>query len=90
MLLSPFRVINTVPPRGKRKTEDTTLTELQNYIDGYGFGIRVKELASRAYSHMAAKGHKVCIVNDRYLEVDGTTYLFSKSRKHGRWIAKAF
>ena len=63
------------------------MTELQNYIDGYGFGIIVKELASRAYSHMAAKGHKVCIVNDRYLEVDGTTYLFSKSRKHGRWIA---
>ena len=46
------------------------MTELQNYIDGYGFGISVKELAHRAYSHTAAKGHKVCIVNDRYLEVD--------------------
>lgn len=66
------------------------MTELQTYIEGYGFGISVKELASRAYNHMAAKGHEVCMVNDRYLEVDGTTYLFSKSRKHGRWIAKAF
>ena len=66
------------------------MTELQNFIEGYGFGISVKELADKAYNHMAAKGHQVCIVNDRYLEVDGTTYLFSKSKKHGRWIAKAF
>ena len=66
------------------------MAELQNFIDGYGFGISVKELASKAYRHMESKGYKVCIVNDRYLEVDGTTYLFSKSRKHGHWIAKAF
>lgn len=66
------------------------MTELQNYIEGYGFGISVKELAHKAYRHMASNGHKVCIVNDRYLDVDGTTYLFSKRRKNGRWIAKAF
>ena len=39
---------------------------------------------------MAAKGHRVCIVNERYLEVDGTTYLFRKSRKNGRWEVKTF
>ena len=66
------------------------MTELQNYIDGYGFGISVKELAHRAYRHMANEGYEVCIINDRYLEVGGTTFLFSKSRKNGRWIAKAF
>lgn len=66
------------------------MTELHNFLDGYGFGISVKELAHRAYRHMEAKGHKVCMGNERYLEVDGTTYLFSKSKKHGRWIAKAF
>lgn len=64
------------------------MTELQNYIDGYGFGISVKDLCSKAYWQMKADGHKVCIVNDRYLELDGKTYFFSKSRKHGRWIAK--
>ena len=53
------------------------MTELQNFLDGYGFGISVKELAHRAYRHMESKGHKVCMVNERYLEVDGTTYLFS-------------
>ena len=66
------------------------MTELQNFIDGFGFGISVKALADKAYNHMAAKGHTVCIINDRYLEVDGKTYLFSKSKKHGRWIAKEF
>ena len=66
------------------------MTELQNFIDGYGFGISVQKLAEKAYRHMESKGHKVCMVNERYLEVDGTTYFFSKSRKHGHWIAKAF
>ena len=64
------------------------MTELQNFIEGYGFGISVKELVNKAYNYMAAKGYKVCFINERYLEVDGTTYLFSKSKKHGRWIAK--
>ena len=67
-----------------RKTEDNTMTELQNYIDGYGFGISVKDLCSKAYWQMKADGH------NRYLELDGKTYFFSKSRKHGRWIAKEF
>ena len=66
------------------------MTELQNYIEGYGFGISVEKLAEKAYVHMELEGHDVCLINDRYLEVDGITYLFSKSRKHGRWIAKAF
>lgn len=66
------------------------MTELQNFVDGFGFGISVEKLADKAYRQMALLGHDVCLVNDRYLEVDGTTYLFSKSRKHGKWIVKAF
>lgn len=66
------------------------MTELQNFVDGFGFGISVEKLADKAYRQMELLGHDVCLVNDRYLEVDGTTYLFSKSRKHGRWIVKAF
>ena len=65
------------------------MKELQNYIDGYGFGISVKELATKAYRHLRSLGYDTCIVNDRYVEVEGTTYLLSKSRKNGRWIAKA-
>ncbi len=65
-----------------------TMTELQNYLDGFGLRISVEKLAGKAYDHMAAKGYEVCMVNERYLEVDGTTYIFSRSKKHGRWIAK--
>ena len=64
------------------------MEQLQKFVDNYGFGISVSKLASDAYRHMKASGHDVCIVNDRYLEVDGTTYLFSKSRKAGGWIIK--
>ena len=33
------------------------MTELQNYIDGYGFGISVKDLCSKAYWQMKAVVH---------------------------------
>ena len=85
-----FRVINTLTKNTAPEKEAKTMKELQNYIENFGFGISAAKLADKAYNYMAAKGHKVCLVNERYLEVDGTTYLFSKSKKHGRWIAKAF
>lgn len=66
------------------------MKELQKYVDQFGFGISVENLCSKAYRQMKVNGHKVCIVNDRYLELDGKTYLFSKSRKHGHWIVKEF
>ena len=66
------------------------MTELQNCIEGFGFGISAKELAEKAYRHLDRKGYEVSLLNDRYLEVNETRYFFSKSRKHGRWIAKAW
>ena len=33
------------------------MTELQNFLDGFGFGISVEKRADKAYRHMAAKGH---------------------------------
>ena len=33
------------------------MTELQNFIDGYGFGISVQKLAEKAYRHMESKSH---------------------------------
>lgn len=65
------------------------MTELQKFADKFGFGISVKELAKEAYFYMVGQGFKVCMVNERYLEVNGTTYLFSKSKKQGGWIVKA-
>ena len=64
------------------------MKELQNYINTFGLRTSLKELTSRAYWEMKAQGHEVCIINDRYLEIDGKTYFFSKSKKAGRWILK--
>lgn len=66
------------------------MTDLQNYVSRFGFGISVRDLADKAYWEMVKLGHDVCLLNDRYLIVDGTTYLFSKSRKQGGWIVKEF
>lgn len=66
------------------------MQELQNFVDRFGFGISVQKLADKAYRQMALLGHDVCIMNDRYLIMDGVTYLFSKSRKNNGWIIKAF
>lgn len=65
------------------------MKELQEYIERYGFGISKKELATKAYWRMVAMGKDVAIMNDLYLIIDGTTYYFSKSKKYGKWIAKA-
>lgn len=66
------------------------MNELQHFVNGFGLGITVNELASKAYWHMKGLGHDVCIINEKYLEVDGSTYSFSKSRKQGGWIIKNY
>ena len=66
------------------------MTDLQNYLDHYGFRISIKELRNECYNEMRRLGHKVSLLNERYIIVDGQSYYFSKSRKHGRWIAKEF
>lgn len=59
--------------------------KLQEMVAGYGFGINVKELVHRVYGYLAAEGLKPCIVNDRYLEIEGVTYQFRKTRTKGCW-----
>ena len=66
------------------------MKELQNFVDGFGLGISVEKLASKAYNEMSKMVHEVWIVNDRYLAVDGHEYQFIKSRKNNRWIVKEF
>ena len=65
------------------------MKDLQDFVNDFGFGISVQKLAEKAYRQMALIGHDVCILNDRYLIMDGATYMFSKSRKQGGWIVKA-
>ena len=66
------------------------MEDLQNYVNQFGFGISKNKLAGNAYWAMKAQGHDVCMVNEKYLEVDGTTYQFIKSRAQDRWIVRSF
>ena len=70
------------------------MKELQEFINGFGFGISTEELVNEAFCYMRMNGHKAYKVNSRhhgnYLEVDGRTYLFRKDRESGCWIAEEF
>lgn len=63
---------------------------LQEMVNGYGFGISVEGLASEVYHQLRAQGSEPCIVNDRYIEVDGVTYQFRKTRAKGHWTVACF
>lgn len=67
-----------------------TMKALQEFVNNYGFGISKEKLIERAYRQLSVDGHKCCIINDRYINVDGTDYQLIKSRKENRWIVKEF
>ena len=61
------------------------LNKLQDIVNKYGFGLSVRDMASIVYSELCAEGFEPCIVNDRYIEVDGVAYQFRKTRSKGHW-----
>ena len=66
-------------------------TNLENFVNTYGIGISVEKLVSKVYFFLTSirgSDDGICVVNDRYLEVDGTTYQFIKSRKTSSWKVK--
>ena len=62
------------------------MKDLQEFVGQFGTAIGVKKLCEKAYRAMEAKGHNVCLLNEKYLIVDGTSYCFRKHK--GDWIAK--
>lgn len=66
-------------------------TNLESFTNSYGIGISVEKLVKKVYSFLAiirGSDDGICIINDRYLEVDGTVYQFIKSRKTLSWKVK--
>lgn len=59
--------------------------KLQEMVAGYGFGLKVEDLVRRMYWSLVAEGLRPCIVNDRYIEVEGVYYQFKKTRSKGHW-----
>lgn len=58
---------------------------IQNFVNDFGFGISVEKLAVKVYRYLAAYGYAPCIVNDRYIEVNGVTYQLRKTKSKGHW-----
>lgn len=63
---------------------------LQNFVNGFGFGISKEKLVEKAYFKLTSDGHKCYTINDRYISVDGEDFQLIKSRKEDRWIVKQF
>jgi len=62
---------------------------LQNFVSQFGLGISKEQLVRKAYFHMVANGYDACILNEKYIIIDGEEYQLIKSRKNG-WTVKAF
>ena len=66
------------------------LNKLQDMVSKYGFGLSVRDLTSDIYWELKAQGFNPCIVNDRYIEIEGVTYQFRKTRTKGHWSVVSF
>lgn len=66
------------------------LEKLQALVMGYGFGLSARDIASEVYWALEGQGFDPCIVNDRYIEIDGVTYQFRKTRSKGHWTVVSF
>ena len=64
--------------------------KIQAIVNQFGLGISVQELADKVYGQLAAEGENPCIVNDRYIEVNGANYQLVKAKAKGQWIVKEF
>lgn len=65
---------------------------LQKEADKYGFTINKKSLANKIYWAVKVGNMNLdtCIINDKYLKINGVYYQFIKSHKENRWIVKEF
>lgn len=75
--------------------EKTFSEALKNYVAGFGTGISVEKFVAQIYRFLMSIAssemrEKICILNDRYLVVNGIRYQFIKRRSAGRWEVKTF
>lgn len=64
--------------------------KIQAIVNNFGLGISVQELADKVYCQLAADGDNPCIVNERYIGVNGANFQLVKSKAKGQWIVKEF
>jgi len=64
--------------------------KIQAIVNNFGLGISVQNLADEVYGKLALAGENPCIVNERYIEVNGEMFKFAKSKAKSQWIVKQF
>ena len=63
---------------------------IQAIVNKFGLGISVQALADEVYNKLALAGENPCILNDRYIEVNGAKFQLVKAKAKGQWIVKEF
>lgn len=63
---------------------------IEHIMQNYGFGMSVKEAIYCVYRELRVNGYDVCIVNDRYIEVEDQSFQLLKTRSKGHWTVREF
>lgn len=65
------------------------IQKIQKFVDGYGIGMSKEQLADKVYRFLDRE-HDVCLINERYISVDGEEFQFIKSKAQSRWIVNQY
>ena len=57
------------------------ITKIQNIANETQYNSNKEKFVSALYWNLVAAGLKPCIVNDKYIELDGVDYQFIKNRR---------
>lgn len=63
---------------------------IEQIICKFGFGMSVKELASRVHRELSCANIESCILNDRYIVIGSERFQLLKTRSKGRWTVREF
>lgn len=61
---------------------------IQNFVDGFGTGCSKENMVSKVHRYLISKNIDNCILNDKYIEIDGTVIELIRKRSIGVWIVK--
>lgn len=63
------------------------MEKVQGFISKWGLGMSKETMAGKVYDFMG-KDHDVCLLNGKYIIIDGNEFQFIKSRKDDCWYVK--
>lgn len=64
--------------------------DIQKVVDSTAFTSIKKKFVSSLYWNLVAAGYKPCIVNEKYIEIDGTAFHFVMNKRDMSYTAVVF